>query len=125
MFYIDPELDNLQTGWGKKGKGLYFDMKNEIKKNWEIGQQKTFVFVYYAGHGFMDNGTTAILLNSDNPKKVHWNMELLLRTLGTQEGAYVVGLFDCCREIFDFVEAVKQAQESGIGGLTRGTGNDE
>ena len=51
------------------------------------------MFVYYAGHGMMDN-TTYLMLNH----KRMYPMEKMLRTLAKADGSYVIALFDCCRE---------------------------
>ena len=51
------------------------------------------LFVYYAGHGVMDNTTYCVL----NGKRMY-PMEKLLRVIAKQEGSYVMAVFDCCRE---------------------------
>ena len=75
--------------------------------------------MYYAGHGFMHKGTTAILLNSSDPSKMKWDIENKMRSLGILKGAYVVCLFDCCREIFDFDKEVEKVKISNGMGLER------
>ena len=54
---------------------------------------KTLLFVYYAGHGMMDNCTYVVL----NGKRMY-PLEKMLRTLAKADGSYVVAVFDCCRE---------------------------
>ena len=44
----------------------------------------------------MDNVTFAVL-NSDNKLTYRYPLEKELRTIGKIRGAYVIGLFDCCR----------------------------
>ena len=53
----------------------------------------TLVFVYYAGHGIMDN-TTYMVLNG----KRFYPLEKMLRSFAQSDGSYVVSVFDCCRE---------------------------
>jgi len=72
----------------------------EIFNNWEQRKEKTFIFFYYAGHGQMLNVTYALLNDARKPR---FPLEKLLRNLGTNHGAFVIGVFDCCRE--KFVEA--------------------
>lgn len=54
------------------------------------------MFVYFAGHGSMDNTTKAML----NGKR-HYPLEKSLRNLAKCDGSYVMGVFDCCREKLD------------------------
>ena len=63
------------------------------------------IFVYYAGHGVMDNMTFALcngnpLTNGENGKvsKSRFNLENAVRAVGQVHGAYVLSVFDCCRE---------------------------
>ena len=53
----------------------------------------TLVFVYYAGHGVSDNYSYALLSDSVKPLLP---LERLVRLVA--DYAYVVALFDCCRE---------------------------
>lgn len=53
----------------------------------------TLVYVYYAGHGIMDN-TTYMVLNG--PKM--YPLEKMLRAFARADGSYVISVFDCCRE---------------------------
>ena len=68
------------------------DIKREIWNNYNAGLG-TLLWVYYAGHGMMDN-TTSIILNG--PKT--YPLERMLRGLAMAEGSYVIAVFDCCRE---------------------------
>lgn len=58
-----------------------------------IDGKKTLLFVYYAGHGMMDN-TTFCVLNATKS----YPLEKMLRTIAKQDGSFVMSLFDCCRE---------------------------
>jgi hypothetical protein len=40
-------------------------LKGEFKKSSTSPINKTFLFVYYAGHGLIQNGMSAIVLNSN------------------------------------------------------------
>ena len=59
----------------------------------------TLVFIYYAGHGIMEN-QTYIVCNS--AEKIGWryNIEANVRIIGSNQGTYCVAIFDCCREHF-------------------------
>ena len=74
----------------------------EIWDKWEHRGERTLIFFYYAGHGQMFNVTYA-LLNDADARRPRFPLESLLRNLGTSPGAFVIGVFDCCRE--NFVEA--------------------
>ena len=68
---------------------------NEIYDNYCNGMS-TLLFVYYAGHGMMDNCTYSIHNRTDRRWK--YPLEKQLRTIAKAEGSYVVAVFDCCRE---------------------------
>ena len=59
------------------------------------------MFFYYAGHGILKGHTKAVCNQGDVPRKVFYPLEGNLRALGAVPGAYVVGVFDCCRAAFD------------------------
>ena len=69
----------------------------EIYDNFSNGLN-TLLFVYYAGHGMMDNCTYSIHNRTDRRWK--YPLEKQLRTLARADGSYVVAVFDCCRERF-------------------------
>lgn len=73
---------------------------NLIAANWENGQRRTLVFLYYAGHGVLQNVTKAVCNKPDLRNRVFYPLESNLRVLGTRPGAFVIGLFDCCRSKF-------------------------
>ena len=64
----------------------------DIYQNFKRGLN-TLLFVYYAGHGMMNN-TTYIVTNG----KRMYPLESTLRCLAKADGSYVVSVFDCCRE---------------------------
>ena len=75
-------------------------IKGAISANWFSGNKKTLVFVYYAGHGVMRNFTYAVCNSATKSARVQYPLEKQLRTIGYIDGAYVIGIFDCCREEF-------------------------
>ena len=90
-------------------KDLFDDLTERVANGWSRGQETTFIFVYYTGHGVQTNYTYAVLNNPD-PRRWRFPLEMHLRTLGTIPGAWVVGVFDCCRENF-----VLPGRDSGNG----------
>jgi len=88
VVYEDEDFDALYD--------LFRDLAERVSQNWDRGRETTFVFVYYAGHGVMQNTTFAVL-NGVDAKKWKFPLEKFLRTLSTTPGAWVVGIFDCCR----------------------------
>ena len=78
----------------------YQELKIEVDKasaliyeNFQKDGSNTLLFVYYAGHGMMDNCTYAVL----NGARMY-PLEKMLRSLAKADGSYVVSVFDCCRE---------------------------
>ena len=74
------------------------DAMNEIIRAFRDHQENTLLFVYYAGHGMMDQ-TTYCMLNSTT--KLRYPIEAMLRDIAQEHGSYVVALLDCCREKID------------------------
>ena len=66
--------------------------------------EKTFIFVYYAGHGIMHNFVEIVcnVAPSANPaekiEKIFYPLEKMCRSMGKLENTYVMAIFDCCRE---------------------------
>lgn len=67
-------------------------MQTEGSARGEEGKNTLF-FIYFSGHGAMDNMTKAIL---NGPKQ--FPLEAQVRALSITEGCYVIAVFDCCRE---------------------------
>ena len=67
---------------------------NEIYENNKNGQN-TLLFVYYAGHGMMDNYTYSVL---NGGRRYKYPLEKMLRTAAKMNGSYIIAAFDCCRE---------------------------
>ena len=70
------------------------------------------MFVYYAGHGILNGLTEAVCNQSESSKKVFYPLEAQLRALGAKPGAYVIGVFDCCRAEFTIPERGVGVQEA-------------
>lgn len=61
--------------------------------------KKTMVFVYYTGHGLMDE-RSLIVVNDDSTKPKNafmFPLERYIRTISENPNNYMVALFDCCR----------------------------
>jgi hypothetical protein len=85
-----------------------------ISANW-LEKKKTFIFVYYAGHGIMQNMTKVVCNTAARRARIFYPLEANLRALGHKKGAYVMGVFDCCRAAFvdPHRGGGQQAQEEG------------
>ena len=81
------------------------DTMNDMLRSYKHNEENTLLFVYYAGHGIMDNNTKIVL---NGPRM--YPLEKILRGMATGDGSYIVALFDCCREKLS-------------SGATRGGGN--
>ena len=44
-------------------KSIFLGIQRNVTQNWMSGQQKSLIFVYYAGHGIMDNNTVYAVCN--------------------------------------------------------------
>ena len=63
-------------------------------------KKKTLIFFYYAGHGILKGHTKAVCNQGELARKVFYPLEGNLRSMGALPGAYVIGVFDCCRAEF-------------------------
>ena len=86
-------------------KKLFKRIEVTIYNNWSERREYTLVFVYYAGHGVLTQTTNALcngFLQKNGQKgkltKTRYDLEYRLRSLGQEEGGYILGIFDCCRE---------------------------
>ena len=59
--------------------------------------KRTLLYVYYGGHGVLDN-TTKIVLNEDDPVLRYYGLEQKLSSLSKLNNNFVSVVFDCCRE---------------------------
>ena len=90
--FQSSEIEILKDPNYQKIKIAIDSASREIFENYEEGR-KTLLYVYYAGHGMMDNTTYCVL----NGKRMY-PLEKMLRTIAKQDGSYVMSVFDCCRE---------------------------
>jgi hypothetical protein len=51
------------------------DLRHTIVDNWNHRRQKTFVFIYYAGHGIMSNTTYAVCNGAAKRTKIRYPLE--------------------------------------------------
>lgn len=59
--------------------------------------ENTAIFLYFTGHGVMDE-RTRIVLNDDSKKDVYaYPLESALRTLSDSPSVFIVAVFDSCR----------------------------
>ena len=88
----DPTYDEV--------KRAIHDLMMDIHVNKNRENSNTLSFVYFAGHGIIDNAgqshQTEMLLNVAG--LVTYPLEKALSTLATAPGSYVVSVLDCCRE---------------------------
>ena len=95
---INPDKESLKT--------LFNKVMDQAYMNGKEGKE-TILFVYFAGHGAMDNDTYIIL----NGPKMAFPLEKMLRTISKMTGTYVIALLDCCREKLSF-----EQWRGGVGG---------
>ena len=75
---------------------------NYVKSKFRISltspKIKTFLFVYYAGHGLIKNGMTEIVLNNNDS----YNLEAELREMAAgNQNTFTMAVFDACREYLE------------------------
>jgi hypothetical protein len=93
---------------------LFDELMSTVRNNYINGKQVTLIFFYYSGHGRQDNYTFAV---SNDPAKPNYPLEAMVRRLGTEPGAYVFAVLDCCREKFDATAKVVREDIRGGGTL--------
>jgi hypothetical protein len=76
----------------------FFEIKNILSKAHKDQNNRILLYVYYAGHGVIDN-TTKIVLNEDEPLFRYFDLEQKLSVLSKYHNTYIVSVFDCCREV--------------------------
>ena len=74
---------------------LFADLRQELLNNASAGE-KTLLWFYYAGHGVMKNLVYAVCTDTRSP----YPLEAQLMNLSSTKGAFVLGIFDCCRAPF-------------------------
>ena len=111
---VDQDISNMQNGLQSLGfrqdetttmREADFEGFSEkihqtnlsILNNWKQ-KKRTLVIVYYAGHGILRGQTKALCNSASRALKAYYPLERQLREMGSQPGAFVIGVFDCCRE---------------------------
>ena len=74
---------------------LFKQLRAKLIVNNENGK-KTLVMFLLASHCLMKNASFAVC-NADDPRKVDFNIEAMLRNLGQFDNAYVFALLVACR----------------------------
>jgi len=72
-------------------------LKKHSQEIYKLGE-KTFIAVYYSGHGILEGGHT-IAVSTNHSSNPHVNIEKEVRTLARMANVFVFGFFDCCREV--------------------------
>ena len=89
------EMINLKDQSKEELKKLFKRLQAKLTINDENGK-KTLVMVLLASHCLMKN-TSFVVCNTDDPRKVDFNIEAMLRNLGRFDNAYVFALLVACR----------------------------
>ena len=108
--FTEEEITTLPGPTFKEFQMAFLGLLKTIKGNYDENEEKTLVFIYYAGHGVSDNYTFAML---NDPTRPQFPLEQQVRTLSKQAGSYVVALFDCCRERVKVPKAMSSAAHGG------------
>ena len=82
MGYAEKDIITIENIDHKGFKALSKDLRDFVHNNWEQGEE-SLVFVYYAGHGVMENGKQEAVLNGSQlddgskgkEEKVFWKIE--------------------------------------------------
>ena len=111
-------LVKREADFGVFSKLISQELAGMVAANWLNGQKRTFIFFYYAGHGVMRNFTKAVCNTATRPGRIEYPLEANLRELGQRHGAWVLGIFDCCRAQFE-------SPHRGGGGGGGGDDDDE
>jgi hypothetical protein len=75
----------------------YFEIKLLLQKSHKDKAKSILLYVYYSGHGILDN-TTKIVLNEEDPMFRYFDLEQRLSSLSKLNNNFVAAIFDCCRE---------------------------
>ena len=74
-------------------------MRDDAITAWNVAGKRTMIFIYYSGHGVMDNYTYVVSNETPvNGQVKKYALEFRMRNIGAEEGAFVLGILDCCRE---------------------------
>ena len=95
---MDPSYEKIQD-YFKLLSARGYALSSKTNKN---GSKGLVFYCYFSGHGVLEDGTTRVILPSDNMSvnKNPFPLEVRLRNLKLIEHCYIIGVFDCCRQIF-------------------------
>ena len=62
-------------------KNIFGGIQRNVIQNWAGGNQKSLIFVYYAGHGVMDNTVYAVCNGGIRPSKYVYALQSRLNSL--------------------------------------------
>ena len=101
-FFDDLQFDNViktENPDEAKMSQSFGEIKEILKKSHKDKSKPILLYVYFAGHGILQN-TTKIVLNEDdpNPKMRYFDLESKLSSLSKLNNNYISAVFDCCRE---------------------------
>ena len=95
-------------------KSTFASYRKRINANADVGR-KTLTVVYYGGHGMQKDGLSHIVMRDDQNKTPLYNLENSLRAMGAQADSYVIGIFDCCRELYSQSHFKPVEMRNGVG----------
>ena len=78
----EMDIIELVDGDFNAFQNIFKELMRTIVANWEGGRQKTFIFVYYAGHGIMaGNSTSAVCNGGERTNRIFYPLETRLKAL--------------------------------------------
>ena len=97
----DEDIIEIANGQRTDIMKMFQQINRECITKYSVDQSNTLVFIYYAGHGIMNNYTEMVLNNNDAGNlKFRVPIEKQMRIIATNPGTFVLGVLDCCRENF-------------------------
>ena len=104
----NPDVSQMDSAW--------LEIKNLAWRASKGESPPTLLYVYYGGHGVMQN-TTFMVLNEADPYQRFFDLEQRLQTLSKFANFFVVGIFDCCREpLPDTFKSIQSEVDSNSSG---------
>jgi hypothetical protein len=85
----DPEQHQMDSS--------FLEVKRYMTAANKNPDEATLLYVYYSGHGVLDN-TTKIVLNEGENEMRYFDLEQKLSILSKYKHCFVAAIFDCCRE---------------------------
>jgi Caspase domain len=75
----------------------FLEIKSLLQKSHKDPSKSILLYVYYSGHGILDN-TTKMVMNEDDPIFRYFDLEQKLSCLSKLSNNFISAIFDCCRE---------------------------